>query len=136
MATPKDIVEPFYTQCLTVNSSTDVSATMGRLLADDFESTNMIDSKSKAQLTGQVQHFWNSIPDLKWEIQEMLQDGNKVIVRSIASGSPRGDFMGLKLDGSKSFRIMTIDIHTVEGNQVRQVHHLEDWVSAIKQLQG
>lgn len=66
----------------------------------------------------------------------MFQDGNRVIVRSIASGSPRGDFMGMSMDGSKSFKVMTIDIHTVEGSQVKQVYHLEDWATAIKQLKS
>ena len=66
----------------------------------------------------------------------MLQDGNRVIVRSIASGSPKGDFMGITLDGSKSFKIMTVDIHTVEGNQSKQVYHIEDWATAMKQLKG
>lgn len=130
----KEIVMPFYTKCLTVNKDTNVSELMGKLLADDFKSISSTEIKSKAQLTGQVQFFWKLIPDLKWEIQEMLQDGNRVIVRSIASGSPKGDFMGLPTDGSKSFKIMTIDIHTVENGRVVQVYHLEDWPAAMNQL--
>lgn len=136
MQTLKELVKTFYTDCLTVNSRTDVAATMNRLLADQFQSINAGESKGKAQLIGQVQFFWKLIPDLKWEIQEMLQDGNKVIVRSIATGSPKGEFMGMNLDGSKSFRIMTIDIHAVENNQIQYVHHLEEWTTAIKQLKS
>ncbi len=136
MSTPKDVVAPFYNDCLTVNTHADVPAIMGRILADDFQSINVAATKGKAQLIGQVQGFWKLIPNLKWEIQEMLQDGNKVIVRSIATGSPKGDFMGLSLDGSKSFKIMTIDIHTVEGTQIKQVHHLEEWTTGIQQLKS
>lgn len=132
----KDIVRPFYTDCLTVNTHTDATTVMGKVLADDFKSMNGLETKTKEQLMGQVQFFWKLVPDLKWEIQEMLQDGNRVIVRSMASGSPKGDFMGMPLSGSKSFNIMTIDIHTVEGNQIKQVYHLEDWASAMKQLRS
>ena len=132
----KSIVTKFYTHCLTVNPSTDLAAEMGSLLADDFQSINAAETKGKAQLTGQMQFFWKLIPDLKWEIQEILQDGNKVVVRGIASGSPKGDFMGLALDGTKSFRIMSIDIHTVAAGQIKQVYHLEEWMTAIKQLKG
>ena len=132
----KEIVRPFYSSCLTVNKSTDVSATMTALLADDFQSINVAETKGKAQLIGQVQFFWKLIPDLKWEVQEMLQDGNKVVVRSIATGSPKGDFMGMSLDGSKAFKIMTIDIHTVENGRLKTVHHLEEWTTGIKQLKG
>jgi steroid delta-isomerase-like uncharacterized protein len=130
----KEIVTPFYSKCLTVNSDINVAELMGKLLADDFKSIGTVKVKGKAQLTGQVQHFWKLIPDLKWEIQEMLQDGNRVIVRSIATGTPNGDFMGLPTDGSKSFKIMTIDIHTVENGQLVQVYHLEDWPTAMQEL--
>lgn len=136
MQTLKELVKTFYTDCLTVNSRTDVAATMSRLLADQFQSINAGETKGKAQLIGQIQFFWKLIPDLKWEVQEMLQDGNKVIVRSIATGSPKGEFMGMNLDGSKSFRIMTIDIHAVENNQIQYVHHLEEWTTAMKQLKS
>jgi hypothetical protein len=31
---------------------------------------------------------------------------------------------------------MTIDIHTLVGRRIVQVHHLEEWTTAIKQLKG
>jgi steroid delta-isomerase-like uncharacterized protein len=130
----KELVRPLYTECFTVNPKSDVAATMGRLLAEDFKSINVAETKGKAQLIGQIQYFWKLIPDLKWDVQEMLQDQNKVVVRSIATGSPKGEFMGLTLDGKKSFKVMTIDIHTIEGGKVREVHHLEEWTAALKQL--
>lgn len=132
----KEIVKPFYTKCLTINEGSDPAAIMGKLLADDFQSVGSVDSKGKTQLTGQVQFFWKLIPDLKWEIQEMIQEGNQVVVRSIATGSPKGDFMGLPTDGTKSFKIMTIDVHTVENGQLKKVHHLEDWATGMKQLKA
>lgn len=130
----KEIVLPFYTRCLSVNNTTDVKLVMSELLTDDFQSLNSSETKSKTQLIGQIQYFWKLIPDLKWEPQEILQDGNKIIVRSIATGTPNGDFMGLITNGSKSFRIMTIDIHTVDNGQIRLVHHIEEWATAMKQL--
>ena len=130
----KDVVAPFYTKCLTVNPGTNVAEALGKILADGFQSKGSADTKSKEQLIGQIQFFWKLVPDLKWEIQEMLQDGNKVVVRSLASGTPNGNFMGTPTDGSKSFKIMTIDIHTVENGQVVEVYHIEDWPTAMQQL--
>jgi predicted ester cyclase len=132
----KEIVRPFYTQCLTVNAETNVAEKMGQMLADNFQSKGSTDAKGKAQLIGQIQYFWKLIPDLKWEIQEMIQEGNQVVVRSLVSGTPKGNFMGVDADGTKSFKTMTIDIHTVQNSQMVEVHHLEDWATAIKQLQG
>ncbi|MGH9577195.1 MAG: ester cyclase, partial [Terriglobales bacterium] len=47
----------------------------------------------------------------------MLVDGNRVVVRSEASGTPAGPFFGVP-HGGKSSRIMTIDIHTVQGGKL------------------
>ncbi len=124
----------FYRECLTVNPTTDVASTLDRILADTFVSKGSLDSKTKQQLIGQVQFFWKLIPDLKWEPQQMLHEGNHFVVRSRASGTPNGDFMGLPTNGSKSFDIMTIDVHTIENGQLTTVHHLEDWATAMKQL--
>ena len=66
----------------------------------------------------------------------MLQDRNRVIVRSRASGNPIGNFFGVPCNGSKAFDIMTIDIHTVENNQIETIYHEEEWTLAIKQLSG
>ena len=128
------IVAPFYTQALTVNTQTSSTEVLNRILADNFQSLNGQETKTKAVLIKQVEFFWKLIPNLKWEPQDFVVSGNKVVVRSVASGSPIGSFLGLQLDGSKSFRIDTIDIHEVEGGQVVRVYHLEDWATAIKQL--
>lgn len=128
------IVTEFYEKALTVNAATTPSAVLGRILADDFASVNGQETKPKATLVQQVEGFWKIVPDLKWAIQDVLVDGEKVVVRSIASGAPRGPFMGKTLDGSRSFRIDTIDIHELRDGRVARVYHLEDWATALKQL--
>lgn len=128
------LVVPFYTQALTVNPESSSTAVLERILAPGFQSINSQQVKTRAELIKQVEVFWKLIPDLKWEPQDLVLGGNKVVVRSLASGSPSGSFMGLSLDGSRGFRIDTIDIHEIEGGQILRVHHLEDWATALKQL--
>jgi predicted ester cyclase len=76
------------------------------------------------------------LSELKWEPQDIATDGNKFVVRSLVSGTPNGDFMGTPTDGTKSFKIMSIDFHTVIDGKLTSVHHLEDWGTAMKQLKG
>ena len=62
----KPLVRTFYDSCLTVSPTADVSQVariMSELLADDFQSINSAETKTKAQLIGQVQFFWKLIPD-------------------------------------------------------------------------
>jgi predicted ester cyclase len=137
MTKPADaIVLPFYTKALTVNPDTTSTAVLRDLLADDFESIDSHDRKPKATLIAQVEQFWKLIPDLKWAPQDVIVAGDKVVVRSVATGTPRGAFMGLQLDGSKSFRIDTTDIHELARGQIARVHHLEGWAAGLKQLGG
>jgi predicted ester cyclase len=130
------IVAPFYKKALTVNTETTSTAVLDKILVDGFQSINGQETKSKAQLITQLEAFWKLVPDLKWEPQDLVIGGSKVVVRSIASGTPRGSFMGMELDGTRSFKIDTIDIHELEGGQIIRVHHLEDWATAMKQLSG
>lgn len=81
----------------------------------------------------QVGGFGKLIPDLGWEIKEVLVDGNRIIVRGEARGTPQGAFFGVPA-GGKSFQIMTIDIHTVANGKLAAAHHVEDWAGAIRQL--
>ncbi len=132
------IVASFYQKALTVNTDTNPGAVLDKILADSFQSINSQEVKDKATLIKQVSFFWQIIPDLVWEPQDLVigVDGKKVVVRSVATGSPKGNFMGLPLDGSRSFRIDTTDIHEIENGQIVRVHHLEDWATGMKQLKG
>ncbi len=134
--TNKAALMAFYEKALTVNTETRPEVVLATILADDFVSKGSLESKNKAQLTGQLGFFWKLIPDLKWVPQEVVNEGNKYVVRSLASGTPNGDFMGLPTDGTKTFSIMTIDIHTIIDGKVVEVHHLEDWGTAMKQLKS
>jgi hypothetical protein len=43
--------------------------------------------------------------------------------------------MGVAHTG-RSFRIMTLDVHTVEDGRLTRADHVEDWASAMRQLRG
>jgi hypothetical protein len=74
-----------------------------------------------------------SVPDLKWEIKEIAVSGNQVTVRGEATGTPAGEFMGAPHSG-KSFKLMSIDVHTLEGGRMVRSYHVEDWIGAVRQL--
>ena len=130
----KELVKAFYTECLTVGGTEHLTERLNQLLADDFESRNAAETKSKAMLIAQINGFWKLMPDMKWEIQDMVQEGNKVVVRSLLSATPHGNFMGMELDGTKSFQTMAMDMHTLENGQIQTVYHIEEWTTAIAQL--
>ena len=138
MTNLKSIVLPFYQGALTVNTETNPADVLNSILGDNFISEGTVDNKNKEQLIGQLGFFWHMIPDLKWEPIAIIETENQVIVRSKVSGtpnSPEGKFFGLPTDGKKSFETMSIDIHTIENEKIIKVNHIEDWATALKQLQ-
>lgn len=138
MTNLKSIVIPFYQGALTVNTETNPADVLNSILGDNFISEGTTDNKNKEQLISQLGFFWQMIPDLKWEPIQIIESKNQVIIRSKVTGtpnSPEGKFFGLPTDGTKSFETMSIDIHTIENEKIVKVNHIEDWATALKQLQ-
>ena len=92
-------------------------------------------AKTRAQFLKQLQGTGNVVPDLVWNVEEVLQDGNRFVVRGRATATPVRPFLGVAPSG-KRFEIMSIDIHTVENHKIVKSYHVEDWHAAIEQLQG
>jgi SnoaL-like polyketide cyclase len=82
-----------------------------------------------------VGNFAKTIPDMKFDIKEVLVVGDRVIVRGEVSGTPVGDLFGVPHTG-KSFKIMAIDIQTLKDGKISKTYHLENWVSALGQLRA
>src|SRR3984893_3169860 len=79
--------------------------------------------------------FAKSIPDMRFEIKEVLVAGDRVIVRGEVTGTPAGDLFGVPHTG-KSFRMMAIDIQTVKDGKIAKTFHMENWLSALGQLRA
>ena len=129
-----DVVRSFYADLLTTPG--DASDRQVRnVVAEDWVSIPTPRGGPGAQgLIDTLAAFGKTIPDLRWEPQEILQDGNRYIVRSTATGTPEGPFLGINPPTGKIFEIMTIDIHTVEDGKIVQSYHVEEWSKAIRQL--
>ena len=72
---------------------------------------------------------------MQFDIKEVLVAGNRVVVRGEVSGTPSGDFFGVPHSG-KRFRIMTIDIQTIEDGRIARTFHLENWLLGLGQLRA
>lgn len=129
------LVQPFY-DALNRPGTKAVAALVESVTTDDWRSFAGPDlSKDRAAFIGQVVGFGKAIPDLGWAIEELIVEGERIVVRSVATGTPAGDLFGVPHSG-RSFRIMTIDVHTVRDGRLSVAHHVEDWATAIRQLAG
>lgn len=128
------IVDAFYTRFLT-SGPHDVAAEGARIMDAAFESIGDYSGKSKSrdELIRQIQGFHKLVPDLKWSPEDVIESGNRYVIRSRASGTPKGPLFGVDGKG-KSFTLMSIDIHEVRNGKIVKVYHVEDWATALRQL--
>ncbi len=137
LADEKAVVQTFY-DFLSNPASEEHAEAFKNSTANGWESIGDYSGKNKNrdEFVGQVSGFFAKLmPDLKWDVQEMIQDGDKVVVRSRATGTPNGPLFGVDGKG-KSFDILTIDIHTIEDGKIVSSYHVEDWAGALQQLSG
>lgn len=93
------------------------------------------ENKTRDAFLGQMGGFAQLMPDLEWAVQAMHQDGDTVVVRSRATGTPVAPFFGVDGQG-RSFDIMTIDIHELANGKIVRTYHVEDWATGLQQLAG
>ena len=126
-------VAPFY-KALNAEFAKDSSELIRQSTAPQWMSCRGNDiCVSRDEVIAGMGQRLKSVPDLKWEIKEILVSGNQVTVRGEATGTPAGEFMGAPYTG-KSFKLMSIDVHTIEGGKMVRTYHIEDWLGAVRQL--
>jgi predicted ester cyclase len=136
-AQARAVVAPWYS-LFNVASRGDVKTIQEQVLTADYEScSGYLPGECWGRDTSikVVANFANSIPDMKFDIKEVLVAGDRVIVRGEVTGTPAGELFGVPHTG-KSFRIMAIDIQTVKDGKITKTFHMENWLSALAQLRA
>ena len=128
------IVGPLY-EALNEPSKKDVPALLAKAANDDYKSCSTnTDCLNRDQLTQVFKDLGKSVPDLHWAIKDIWVVGDdRIVVRGEATGTPEGDFFGVKATG-KSFRTISLDAFTVRDGKLATAYHVENWVAAINQI--
>lgn len=131
----RKLIQPFY-DMLNRPGEKDVRPLAEAILAPDWRSySGEQTSKGRDEFIQQLAGFGKLLPDLAWAVRDVLVDGDRIVVRGEASATPAGDFFGVP-HGGRSFRVMSIDIHSVRDGKLVAAYHVEDWAAALRQLAG
>jgi predicted ester cyclase len=129
------VVAPLY-DALNQPAKKDVAALLEKAASPNWQSCGSNDQCApRERVIAGIKSRGETIPDLKWEIKELVVAGNEVIVRGEASGTPVAPLFDVQPTG-KGFKIMSIDIHTIEGGRIVRSYHIEDWAGAMRQIAG
>lgn len=127
------IIEPFYD--LFRSSKRDWDKALA-VLDDDWKGYYTNEKyRDKKETRPFLQGLFDLVPDIDVKILKHYVDGDVVCARCELSGTPNRAFMTPSHTG-KSFSIMTIDIHRIKDGKIIELHHAEDWMTAIEQLKA
>ncbi|MEZ0091840.1 ester cyclase [Streptacidiphilus sp. EB129] len=127
------ISAPLY-QALNRPSEKDVAELLAQACNDDYHSyhTNQ-DFLTRDQLGDVFRAMGEAVPDLAWEVVDIHVVDDAMVVRGEATGTPVKEFWGAAPTG-KSFRTMAIDVFTVRDGRLAKGYHIENWATALQQL--
>jgi steroid delta-isomerase-like uncharacterized protein len=116
-------------------------ATQGNIdLIDELVAENFLEHEGFPGLTkdrdGLKQFFTmmrTAFPDLKFDVEFMLSDGDKVAAYITMSGTQKGEFMGMPASGKK-FTIKTIDIVRIVDGRAVEHWGVTDAMTMMQQL--
>ena len=77
--------------------------------------------------------FTTAFPDLHLEIEDVIQDGSKVVIRTTMTGTQAKDFFGVASRGRR-LSIQAVDIHEIRDGKIVRTWHTEDWMTGLRQL--
>ncbi len=133
----RDLIAPWYS-LFNIATRGNVRAIQEAVLTEDYEScAGYLPGECWGRETSikVVANFANTIPDMRFELKEVLVAGDRVVVRGEVTGTPSGELFGVPHSG-KSFRIMAVDIQTIRDGKIAKTYHMENWLSAIGQLRA
>lgn len=129
-AANKTLVKKFYFAVDTKNK-----ALLDDVLAKDWVDVPMAPGQQPGRdgMKGALEGYYASFPDFNAVNQDMIAEGDKVVVRSIIHATQRGSFAGVAAS-NRPIKIMAIDIHQICDGHVVKTWHVEDWLSGLFQM--
>jgi steroid delta-isomerase-like uncharacterized protein len=131
--TPVDLVRRFHEELLAARDPAVVDSFFG----DGFVSHNMPPGfpEGREGVKRFFETFRDAFPDVTVEIDELVEDGDRVAVATTFTGTHTGELMGMAPTGRR-VAVTGIDIVRVEDGRIVEHRGLTDIAGLMRQLSG
>jgi steroid delta-isomerase-like uncharacterized protein len=89
--------------------------------------------RGRQSLKDVVRMFQNAFPDFRYEVADVISDGEKVAVRDVFRGTHQGDFMGIPATGNR-VTMEAIHIYRLSGGKLAEHWVARDDLGMMRQL--
>ena len=111
-------------------------ALMDELYATDFVihgSTESEDIHGLKDAKQSMNEFLNAFPDLRYTLDDMVVEGNKVAIRCTVTGTHKGEFMGIP-STNKKIKVQAFAIDRVVDGKIVEEWGIYDTLDLMQQL--
>ncbi len=134
MGTAKDLVRGMYDD---ISGGVDVGTMLDKYVTDDFieyeELPGMSASSGKEAARQQIGMMQAAISDLRFNVEDMVEEGNKVAARVTITGTHTGEFMGIPASGG-TLDVKAIDVFEVRDGKVAAHWGVTDTAAMLMQI--
>jgi steroid delta-isomerase-like uncharacterized protein len=104
------------------------------LLAADYQGTiPLVGQVDRASLRATVGAFRRAFPDLRFEVRDLIAEGDKVAIRWTATGTSKGEFMGMPASNRRT-TVNGFTLSEFKGGKIANDHTEYDEVSFLQSL--
>ena len=87
----------------------------------------------RADLKARVQALQSAFDPLRFTVEDVIAEGDKVVVRWKNAGTHSGTFMGIPAT-KKAFSVAGIDVHLVRDGRIAEHWHVVDQLAQMQQM--
>jgi steroid delta-isomerase-like uncharacterized protein len=108
---------------------------VNRLAVEDYVEHDPFPGQGdgRADLRARVELILAAMNPLRFEVQDMIAEGDRVVVRWVQQGTQSGSFMGIPPAGRR-YTFAGIDIHRVRDGLMAEHWHVVDLFTLLQQL--
>ncbi len=121
-------------QNLKAISNKDLDSFTGSYAADvAYHGAGGLEVKGAKELTEFLNTFLVAFPDLAINVDDIIAEGDKVVVRATAGGTHTGDLQGIPPTG-KSVPMLAMIIYRMSGGKIAEQWEIDDQMGMMQQL--
>ena len=125
--TNKTIVMSLYRECLNMKNLKNLSA----YISDEYVAVNGV--KGVPGFTSTIDAIFAAFPDVQWNIEELIGEGEKVYIRWNFQGTHTGTFQQISATGKKVSNT-GMAVYTLKKGKVTGTYVFTDRLSFLQQL--
>ncbi len=85
------------------------------------------------EVRGFLQALYDGVPDVQLKVLDLIESGDRVVMRYEFSGTHGGEFLGIS-PTNRPVNFDGINIYRFEGDRISEVWQLWDWATVLHQM--